>query len=90
LNPLRTTLALLLVLTGCQGARIVERALPGYGQRSRYVVRSYVSQGKRRWEQILLFRTATYFAEIRSTSASYDERTFLAFAREVQTAPTAR
>jgi hypothetical protein len=65
-------------------ASIVERALPGYGQRSRYVVRSYVSQGKRRWEQILLFRTAIYFAEIRNTSGSYDERSFLAFAREVE------
>ena len=65
-------------------ASIVERALPGYGQRTRYVIRSYFLQRKRR-EQILLFRTSIYFAEIRNSSAGYDERSFLGFAREVQT-----
>lgn len=71
-------------IDGVQDASVIDEPLPGFGERSRYLRRSF-PVGNGRWtERILLFRTATYLMEIRLTGPSGTEASFLQFARQTR------
>jgi hypothetical protein len=71
-------------IDGVQNASVTDEPLPGFGDRSRYLRRTF-PVGAGRWtERILLFRTATYLMEIRLTGSVGTEASFLQFARQTR------
>jgi hypothetical protein len=66
-------------------ASIVERPLPGFGERARYIVRTFPVAGKPWTERTLQYRTATYVVLIRMDAFAVPEPTFLTFARKTRT-----
>ncbi|QNE20292.1 hypothetical protein F1D05_23255 [Kribbella qitaiheensis] len=66
-------------------ASIVERPVPGLGSRSRYILRTYLSHGKKIQEGVVLFRTQTYLADIRLYTPHFTEQKLLAFAKALET-----
>lgn len=65
-------------------ASVVERELAGFGERSRYIIRTYPVAGKAWNERILLYRTPRYAVGIRLYGPATPEEDFVAFAREVR------
>lgn len=70
--------------SGPAQASAIERSLPEFGARSRYIVRTYPLGGAPWVERILLFPSARYVTEIRLYGSRDSEAEFLAFAREVR------
>jgi hypothetical protein len=68
-------------LDGHDRASMVERPVPGFGVRARYVVTSYRVADVRSVERKLYYRTPTYVVEVRMTGNAATDATFLAFAR---------
>ncbi len=65
-------------------ASVVERELAGFGERSRYIVRTYPVAGKAWNERLLLYRTPRYSVRIGLYGPATPEAGFVAFAREVR------
>ncbi|TDW97932.1 hypothetical protein [Kribbella sp. VKM Ac-2566] len=65
---------------GRELASVVERPLPGFGVRARYIVRTYPIAGKTWTERTLQYRTATYVVLFRLDAYANPEAAFLAFA----------
>lgn len=65
---------------GREQASVVERPLPGFGARARYIVRTYPIDGKTWTERTLQYRTATYVVLFRLDAYDNPEAAFLAFA----------
>ncbi|MEV4267593.1 hypothetical protein [Kribbella sp. NPDC049584] len=73
-----------ILVDGSERAAVVERPLPGFGTRSRYLTRSYPLAGGRWTERILLYRTPTYLMDIRQSGSGGSDAGFQAFARQVR------
>ncbi|MGW6278976.1 hypothetical protein [Kribbella sp. NPDC055071] len=73
-----------ITVDGREAASVVERSLPGFGVRARYIVRTYPLGGKTWTERTLQYRTDTYVALIRIDAYANPEANFLAFARKTQ------
>ncbi|MFC6161405.1 hypothetical protein [Kribbella jiaozuonensis] len=73
-----------ILVDGTERAAVVERSLPGFGTRSRYLTRSYPLAGGRWTERILLYRTPTYLMDIRQHGPGGSDAGFQAFARQVR------
>ncbi|MFD7153837.1 hypothetical protein ACFV9C_04535 [Kribbella sp. NPDC059898] len=73
-----------ILVGGTERAAVVERSLPGFGARSRYLTRSYPLAGGRWTERILLYRTSTYLMDIRQLGPGGSGAGFQAFARQVR------
>ncbi|MEU4193027.1 hypothetical protein AB0E69_14100 [Kribbella sp. NPDC026611] len=71
-------------IDGKPQASVVERPLPGYGVRSRYIVRTYPFHGKPFTERTLHYRTANYVVLIRLNDYNSPERHFMAFAEQTR------
>jgi hypothetical protein len=69
-----------ILVDGQERAAVVERALPGYGVRSRYVVRSFPVGDQICTERTLQYRTDLYVVLIRLDAFDNPEPAFLAFA----------
>ncbi|HET6741253.1 MAG TPA: hypothetical protein VFH76_20050 [Kribbella sp.] len=67
-------------IDGQVAASVVERSLPGFGVRARYIVRTYPIAGKTWTERTLQYRTATYVVLVRLDAYANPEPAFLAFA----------
>jgi hypothetical protein len=65
---------------GRQTASVVERSLPGFGVRARYIVRTYPLAGKTWTERTVQYRTATYVVLVRVDAYANPEPAFLGFA----------
>ncbi|WP_460650176.1 hypothetical protein [Kribbella endophytica] len=65
-------------------ASVVERELAGFGERSRYIIRTYPVAGKAWNERILLYRTPHYVVGVRLYGPATPEEDFVVFAREVR------
>jgi hypothetical protein len=65
-------------------ASVVERELAGFGERSRYIIRTYPVAGKAWNERILYYRTSRYAVRITLYGPASSEERFVAFAREVR------
>lgn len=76
-------------VNGQQRASVVERSAPGFGQRSRLVVRAFPALGHAWTEHILLYRTARYVVEVRWDGEAVADTAFLAFARTTRDRLTA-
>ncbi|WP_112241465.1 hypothetical protein [Kribbella monticola] len=63
-------------------ASVSKRSLPGLGDRSTYLVRSYPRAGKPWTERILLYRTPRYVVETVLYAPSGPEADFLVFSRQ--------
>ncbi|MFF0338618.1 hypothetical protein [Kribbella sp. NPDC004875] len=74
---------------GRPAAAVVERRLPGFGVRARYIVRTYPIAGKTWTERTLQYRTATYVVLVRLDAYINPEAGFLAFARQARDRLTA-
>lgn len=71
-------------------ASVLERELVGFGERSRYIIRTYPVAGKAWNERILLYRTPRYSVGIRLYGPATPEEGFVAFAREVRDKTSAK
>lgn len=69
---------------GSGHASVTRRSLPGFGDRSSYLVRTYPRAGKAWTERFLIYRTPRYVVEIVLYGPSTSEAGFLAFARQVR------
>ncbi|MEU0095518.1 hypothetical protein [Kribbella sp. NPDC006257] len=69
-------------------ASIVERAVPGLGVRSRYILRTYLNHGQQVHEAIVLFRTQTYVADLRLSGPTFNEQQLLTFAKSLEATTT--
>ncbi|MGZ0149275.1 hypothetical protein ACXJJ3_19560 [Kribbella sp. WER1] len=76
-------------VNGAQRASAVERAVPGFGERSRFIARSFPALGKAWTEHILNYRTSRYVVEVRWDGESVPDSAFLAFARKTRDRLTA-
>jgi hypothetical protein len=65
-------------------ASVVERPLPGFGVRSRYIVRAYPVGAQTYTERTVQYRTATYVVLIRLDAFENPEADFLAFAAKTR------
>jgi hypothetical protein len=65
---------------GKDRASVVERPLPGFGVRARYIVRTYPVGAQTYTERTLQYRTATYVVLVRLDAFINPEASFLAFA----------
>ncbi|WP_405063700.1 hypothetical protein OG474_19185 [Kribbella sp. NBC_01505] len=72
------------LLNGADRAAMVERVLPGYGVRSRYIVRTFPLGDQTYTERTLTYRTDQYVVVIRQDSFDNPEATFLAFAAKTR------
>jgi hypothetical protein len=73
-----------ILLDGQERASAVERALPGYGVRARYVVRTFPVGDQVCTERSLQYRTDQYVVAIRLDAVDNPEPAFLAFARQTR------
>lgn len=69
---------------GKDRASVVERSLPGFGFRARYIVRTYPVGAQTYTERTVQYRTATYVALIRLDAFINPEASFLAFAEKTR------
>ncbi|WP_371406621.1 hypothetical protein OHA10_13940 [Kribbella sp. NBC_00662] len=65
-------------------ASVVERALPGFGVRARYIVRTYPVGAQTYTERTLQYRTPTYVVLVRLDAFINPEQPFLAFATKAR------
>jgi hypothetical protein len=65
-------------------ASVVERPLPGFGVRARYIVRTYPVGAKTYTERTLQYRTPTYVVLVRLDAFINPEPSFLAFAAKTR------
>lgn len=72
------------LLNGQDRAAVVERAVPGYGVRSRYIVRTFPVGAKTYTERTLTYRTDQYAVVIRLDALNNPEPAFLAFAAKTR------
>jgi hypothetical protein len=73
-----------ITVDGREAASIVERSLPGFGVRARYIVRTFPLAGKTWTERTLQYRTDTYVALVRIDAYANPEANFLAFAAKTR------
>ena len=73
-----------ILLDGQERAAVVERALPGYGVRSRYIVRTFPVGEQTCTERTLQYRTDKYVVVIRLDAFDNSESAFLAFAQQTR------
>jgi hypothetical protein len=71
-------------------ASVVERELAGFGERSRYIIRTYPVAGKAWNERILFYRTLRYAVGVRLYGPATPEEDFVVFAREVRDKATSK
>lgn len=69
---------------GKDRASVVERSLPGFGVRARYIVRTYPVGAQTYTERTLQYRTATYVVLVRLDAFINPEPSFLAFAAKAR------
>lgn len=73
-----------ILLDGQERAAVVERALPGYGVRARYIVRTFPVGDQICTERALQYRTDQYVVFIRIDAFNNPEPAFLAFAQQTR------
>jgi hypothetical protein len=71
-------------IDGTGHASVVDRSLPGFGERSRYLRRRFPVANGQWTERILYYRTPTYLVELRLTGPTATEAAFLALARQAR------
>jgi hypothetical protein len=71
-------------LNGKERASVVERALPGFGVRARYIVCTYPVGDQTFIERMLQFRTDQYVVLIRVNAVDNPEPAFLTFAAKAR------
>ncbi|WP_329005146.1 hypothetical protein OHA18_17375 [Kribbella sp. NBC_00709] len=73
-----------ILIDGKERASVVERPLPGFGVRARYIVRTYPVGPQTYTERTLQYRTPTYVVLIRLDAFINPEPAFLAFAAKTR------
>ncbi|MFG1906540.1 hypothetical protein [Kribbella sp. NPDC048928] len=73
-----------ILLDGRERASVVEHALPGYGVRARYLVRTFPVGDQICTERTLQYRTDRYVVVIRLDAFANPEPAFLAFAAKTR------
>lgn len=73
-----------ILLDGQERASVVERALPGYGVRARYVVRTFPAGEQTVIERSLQYRTDQYVVAVRLDAFDNPEPAFVAFAAKTR------
>jgi hypothetical protein len=71
-------------VNGREQAAVVDRPLPGFGERSRYLTRTYPVPTGQWTDRILVYRGPTYVMDIRISGLSGTDAGFQAFARQVR------
>jgi hypothetical protein len=84
LHPLAAPQCTHMLVDGAATASIVERPVPGLGARSRYILRTYSTDGVVHQEAYVSFATPTYAVKIGSNSPTFNEKSLIAFARQLQ------
>jgi hypothetical protein len=73
-----------ILVDGKDRASVVERSLPGFGVRSRYIVRTYPVGTQTYTERTLQYRTPTYVVLVRLDAFANPEASFLGFAAKTR------